>query len=62
MTENLTRIAWLRANTPIAEADYYPCGPRPFLCAFVSGLPTAGTPSDRINIDYFGPADELLAA
>ena len=55
-------IDWLRANTPLAEADFYLCGPRPFLRTFVSGLSLAGVPADRIQYEFFGPADELLAA
>lgn len=58
----LIDAAWLRANTPLAEANYYLCGPRPFLRAFVSALSLAGTGSDRIHYEFFGPADELLAA
>ncbi|MEP9378775.1 NO-inducible flavohemoprotein [Aquabacter sp. CN5-332] len=53
---------WLKANTPLDEADIYLCGPKPFLRAFVSGLSQAGVLSDRIHYEFFGPADELLAA
>ncbi|PKP94690.1 MAG: NO-inducible flavohemoprotein [Alphaproteobacteria bacterium HGW-Alphaproteobacteria-16] len=53
---------WLIANTPVGEADYYICGPRPFLRAAVSALSLSGVPSDRIHYEFFGPADELLAA
>lgn len=53
---------WLIANTPVTEADYYICGPRPFLRHAVSTLSLAGVPSDRIHYEFFGPADELLAA
>jgi nitric oxide dioxygenase len=53
---------WLEANTPVASAEYYLCGPRPFLKAFVVGLSLAGVPSSRIHYEFFGPADELLAA
>lgn len=52
---------WLTANTPVADADYYICGPRPFLRHAVSTLSLAGVPSDRIHYEFFGPADELLA-
>lgn len=34
--------AWLSQQTPIQEADYYLCGPRPFLRALVSDLRDAG--------------------
>lgn len=54
--------AWLSQQTPIEEADYYLCGPRPFLRALVSDLRKAGVPVDRIHYEFFGPADEILAA
>jgi nitric oxide dioxygenase len=53
---------WLRAHTPFAGADYYLCGPKPFLRAFVGELSLAGVPRDRIHFEFFGPADELIAA
>ncbi len=53
---------WLRANTPLNEAGFYLCGPRPFLRAFVGGLALAGFRSNRIHYEFFGPADEILAA
>lgn len=53
---------WLTANTQLDKADYYICGPRPFLRAAVSALSLAGVPSQRIHYEFFGPADELLAA
>lgn len=53
---------WLVSNTQVTEADYYICGPRLFLRHAVSTLSLAGVPSDRIHYEFFGPADELLAA
>jgi nitric oxide dioxygenase len=53
---------WLLANTPVGQADFYICGPRPFLRAAVSALSLSGVASDRIHYEFFGPADELLAA
>ena len=50
------------ANTPIAEADYYICGPRAFLRHAVATLSQAGVAASRIHYEFFGPADELLAA
>jgi nitric oxide dioxygenase len=58
----LITMDWLQENTPMAEADYFLCGPRPFLRTFVSGLARAGVPAGRIHYEFFGPADELLAA
>ncbi|MEK1896126.1 MAG: NO-inducible flavohemoprotein [Rhizobium sp.] len=60
--EGYITIDWLAKNTPIAEADFYLCGPKPFLAAFVNGLAKAGVTKDRIHYEFFGPADELAAA
>lgn len=60
--EGLITVDWLRPNTPMAEADHFLCGPRAFLRNFVSGLARAGAASGRIHYEFFGPADELLAA
>jgi nitric oxide dioxygenase len=54
-------VDWLTANTPIKEADYYICGPKPFLATFVNGLSRSGVPNDRIHYEFFGPADDLAA-
>ncbi|MCB4771494.1 NO-inducible flavohemoprotein [Ancylobacter sp. Lp-2] len=53
---------WLVSNTPAGEADYYICGPKPFLRAAISTLSLAGVPAERIHYEFFGPADEVLAA
>jgi nitric oxide dioxygenase len=60
--EGLITVDWLRLNTPMAEADYFLCGLRAFLRNLVSGLARAGVASGRIHYEFFGPADELLAA
>jgi nitric oxide dioxygenase len=53
---------WLARNTPKDDATYYLCGPRPFLRAMVGGLARTGVPLAHIRYEFFGPADELLAA
>jgi nitric oxide dioxygenase len=58
----LIRPDWLARTTPREDATYYLCGPRPFLRAMVGGLARAGVPLGRIRYEFFGPADELLAA
>lgn len=55
-------LDWLRARTPLSEADYYLCGPRGFLASFSVGLRQLGVPADRVHLELFGPADEALAA
>lgn len=53
---------WLAANTPVADADYYLCGPKPFMRAMVTALGRLGVDQSRIHYEFFGPADELIAA
>ncbi len=59
--DGLITVDWLKANTPFETADFFLCGPRPFLKAFVGGLSRAGVASERIHFEFFGPADEALA-
>jgi nitric oxide dioxygenase len=58
----LITVDWLARNTPIEEAAYYLCGPRPFLRGMVGGLARTGVSLNLIRYEFFGPADELLAA
>lgn len=60
--EGFVSVDWLKAQTPFDIADFYLCGPKPFLRSLVSGLAQAGVSADRIHYEFFGPADELLAA
>lgn len=60
--QGYVNIEWLKANTPFEAAVFYLCGPKPFLRALVGGLADAGVTPDRIRYEFFGPADELLAA
>lgn len=53
---------WLAQNTPLQDADIFLCGPRAFLTFFVDALLQAGVAPDRIHYEFFGPADEQLAA
>lgn len=52
---------WLKDHAP-ANADFFLCGPRPFLRAYVGALARSGVPEDRIHYEFFGPAEELMAA
>lgn len=55
-------VVWLRANTPLQQAEIYLCGPKPFMRDLVTGLLQHGIPADRIHYEIFGPSDEDLAA
>ncbi|MDF3607058.1 NO-inducible flavohemoprotein [Paracoccus sp. DMF-8] len=50
---------WLAANTPVADADFYICGPKPFMAMAIHGLEAAG--AKRVYHEFFGPAEDLAA-
>ena len=45
-----------------AEADFYLCGPLPFMQAQRAALLASGVPSERIHREVFGPdlLDDIL--
>ena len=46
-------------KTVDAKADFYFCGPVPFMRAVNSHLKSMEVPSDRIHYEFFGPAGTL---
>lgn len=55
-------VDWLRSQTPFETAHFYLCGPKPFLRALVPALTRAGVSPNRVHFEFFGPADEFIAA
>ena len=49
MTACIT-VDWLAKNTPIKDADFYLCGPKPFLATFVNGLVIPGATLDATRV------------
>lgn len=41
------------------DADYYFCGPKPFMIAIYNQLAMWEIPSDQIHFEFFGPREEL---
>ncbi|QDS97281.1 NO-inducible flavohemoprotein [Adhaeretor mobilis] len=54
--------AFLRDWTPYDEADFYFCGPRPFMSSVHASLEELGVDEQRIRYEFFGPRQELEAA
>ena len=50
----------LREWTPYQEADFYFCGPKPFMQNVYSSLKELGVDDSRINFEFFGPSQELV--
>jgi nitric oxide dioxygenase len=58
----LIKADWLARHTPLGQATYFLCGPKPFLRSLVTGLRAKGVPADRTRYEFFGPADEITEA
>ncbi|UEM05114.1 NO-inducible flavohemoprotein [Skermanella rosea] len=52
---------WLRRAVPHTDADFYFCGPKPFMRLLARTLTDLGVDRDRLHYEFFGPADELYA-
>lgn len=46
---------YLREHLPTTEADFYLCGPAPFMTAALASLETLGVRPERIRHEFFGP-------
>jgi nitric oxide dioxygenase len=53
----------LREWTPFEEAEFYCCGPKPFMSSIYADLIELGVDDSRINFEFFGPKEpiEVLA-
>ncbi len=50
----------LRLWTPYQEAEFYFCGPKPFMQNVFADLKKLGVDEARIHFEFFGPQQELL--
>ena len=51
----------VREFDPSFEAEYYFCGPKPFMAGIYQGLSDRGVESSRIHFEFFGPRQEIVA-
>lgn len=47
---------------PGRDADYYFCGPKPFMIAIYHDLLKWGIPASQVHFEFFGPREELRVA
>jgi len=52
----------LRDWTPYSEADFYFCGPKPFMQNIHASLQELGVDEHRVRYEFFGPKEQLAAA
>ncbi|HET7657103.1 MAG TPA: FAD-binding oxidoreductase, partial [Bacillales bacterium] len=50
---------WLRSIVPDLNADYYFCGPEPFMKAVNRVLHEMNIPEEQIHFEFFGPSMDL---
>lgn len=55
----LVDAAFLREVLPSGDAEFYFCGPKPFMAGLYRGLLDWGVPESRIHFEFFGPRQEL---
>ena len=58
-SEGYIDLGLLKELVPDLDADYYFCGPPPFMTAVHRMLRGAGVPEGQIRHEFFGPAGEL---
>ena len=57
--EGFVDLDWLKSILPTNQADFYFCGPTPFMKVVNSALKEWGVAAENIHFEFFGPASEL---
>ncbi|MDP5272982.1 NO-inducible flavohemoprotein [Chengkuizengella axinellae] len=57
--EGFIEMEWLKSILPSHEADFYFCGPVPFMKVIYKGLKDWGVNAEDIHYEFFGPKDEI---
>ncbi|MFZ0708648.1 MAG: NO-inducible flavohemoprotein [Terrimicrobiaceae bacterium] len=61
-SEGLIDAELLEAMLPGRDADYYFCGPKPFMVGIYYNLLRWGIPGSQVHFEFFGPRQELEGA
>jgi len=59
--EGFIDLEWLKSIVPSNQADFYFCGPLPFMQVIYRALNEWGVPAENIHFEFFGPASQLEA-
>jgi nitric oxide dioxygenase len=57
--EGFVTSEWLEKNVPVKDADFYFCGPVPFMKAMNRSLKDLGISDEQIHFEFFGPKGSL---
>ena len=55
-------VSFLRKVLRSKNAEFYFCGPQPFMTALLQGLKGWGVPNSRIHFEFFGPKQDIAGA
>jgi nitric oxide dioxygenase len=55
-------IGFLRKLLPSNKAEFYFCGPRPFMAGLFHGLRSWGVDESQLHWEFFGPRQDIAAA
>lgn len=58
-SEGFVTMELLREILPTLDCDYYLCGPKPFMVRLYAPLIQAGVSEDQVQLEFFGPKQEL---
>jgi nitric oxide dioxygenase len=58
-TTGLVDAALIESLVPDRDADYYFCGPKPFMVQIYHQLLNWGIPPAQVHFEFFGPRQEL---
>ena len=58
----LVNMNWLQSATPWSEAEFYICGPKPFMQNVHNYLHELKVDETRIHVEFFGPSQSLVPA
>jgi nitric oxide dioxygenase len=57
--EGIPDVTLLEQLVPLEQAEFYFCGPKPFLLGINHGLLDRGVPEERLHFEFFGPKEDL---
>jgi nitric oxide dioxygenase len=56
----LVDVRLLEELLPNNDAEFYVCGPKPFMCGLYHELLNWGVPESQIHLEFFGPKQDLV--
>lgn len=58
-SKGLVDAEFIESLLPVKDADYYFCGPKPFMVNVYQDLLQWGIPASQVHFEFFGPREEL---